>query len=79
MLKTTMNSKPYIDQVAKSAQNNKTEYLHMLRLEKPWLATLPTLSQTKLEILQHSFPFDASQFEGGLLARLKEEGKVVDC
>jgi hypothetical protein len=51
----------------------------MLRLEKPWLATLPTLSQTKLEILQHSFPFDASQFEGGLLARLKEEGKVVDC
>ena len=57
----------------------KTDYLHMLRFEKPWLANLPTLSQTKLEILQHSFPFEESEFKGGLLARLKDAEKIQAC
>ena len=42
----------------------------MLKLEKPWLAQLPTLSQTKIEVLEANFPFDQKDHEGGLLARL---------
>jgi hypothetical protein len=49
---------------------SKHQFIDMLKLEKPWLAQLPTLSQTKIEVLEANFPFDQKDHEGGLLARL---------